>query len=152
MYHPAVLAVCHHLDSFVACRDYRYLTTFLDDRSRYADLPDELVWCVETFICGALSTASVRNVCEPLDTQQRRVAAIVDAGALELAAAVAVANIGRHDLAAAGGCRGRCSTGLSTRTQSRIRSRSAQSADWMPGSLQRLLLGCTPAACVLLPA
>ena len=105
MHHPAVLAVCHHLASTpLACSDYRYLTTFLDDRSRYADIPDELIWCVVVFICSGLSAASLRKLDESLDTQQQRVAAIVDAGALELAAAIAVANIGRRDFAAAAAC------------------------------------------------
>ena len=91
--HPAVQAVDAQLDAAVQRGEYRYAITFLDDRVRYADVPDELVFWVDFIICAAFCReCGVQSGLAP-DALRQRVAAAIDAGALEFA----VARLGRGE-------------------------------------------------------
>jgi hypothetical protein len=98
--HPAVKPLEAQLEAAVQRGEFRYAITFLDDRARYADVPSEHAWYLEVVICTAICDECLARPGEAPSALRQRVAAAIDAGALEFA----VARLGRSAHAADTGC------------------------------------------------
>ena len=85
--------------------EYRSVVTFLDHPEGYLNVPVRLVCCLERVICTLLADECQCRPGEAPEAPRRRAAAIMEAGALELAAATAVNNVGGCYSATSAACR-----------------------------------------------
>ena len=102
---PEVVAVQVVLRQAARNGDYRFIVTFLDRREGYSKVCSSLVCCLERAICTLLADECQDKPGESSEAPRRRAAAIVEAGALELAAGTAVNNAGCCYAATSAACR-----------------------------------------------